>query len=52
MTVYVDGPFYPDAKLSDEENRARLAEMAYNSMVKMSKHSSYDYFKYVKKGKK
>ena len=49
MTVYVDGPFYPDAKLSDEENRAMLAEKAYNSMVKMSKHSNYEYFKYIKK---
>ena len=49
MTVYVDGPFYPDPKLSDEENRAMLAEKAYNSMVKMSKHSDYEYFKYIKK---
>ena len=52
MEVYIDGPFYPDAKLSDEENRAKLAEEAYNSMVEMSKHNSYEYFKYIKKAKK
>lgn len=52
MTVYVDGPFYPDPKKSDEENRAELAKKAYDSMVKMSKHSSYDYFEYKKKTKK
>ena len=52
MAVYVDGPFYPDAKLGDEENRAMLAKKAYDSMVKNSKHSNYEYFKYIKKGEK
>lgn len=52
MTVYVDGPFYPDPKLSEDENRAKLAKEAYDSMVKNAKHSTYEYFKYIKKGKK
>ena len=51
MTVYVDGPFYPDTKLSDEENRAKLAKEAYESMVKYSKKNSYKYFEYIKKEK-
>ena len=52
MDVYVDGPFWPDAKLSDEENRAKLAKEAYDSMVKYSKKNTYNYFEYIKKDKK
>ena len=51
MDIYIDGPFYPDPKKSEDENRAMLAEKAYESMQKMSKHSSYEYFKYIKKNK-
>lgn len=49
MTVYVDGPFYPDPKLTDDENRAKLAKEAYESMVKYSRKNSYEYFQYRKK---
>lgn len=52
MDVYVDGPFWPDAKLSEEENRAKLAKEAYDSMVKYSKKSSYEYFQYRSKSAK
>lgn len=52
MDIYVDGPFWPDPKLSEDENRAKLAEEAYNSLVKNSKNSTYDYFEYKKKAKK
>ena len=52
MDVYVDGPFWPDAKLSEEENRAKLAKEAYDSMVKYSKRSSYEYFQYRPKSTK
>lgn len=51
MDIYIDGPFCPDPKKSEDENRAMLAEKAYESMQKMSKHSSYEYFKYIKKNK-
>ena len=51
MDVYIDGPFYPSPKLSEDENRAKLAREAYESMVKWSKKSDYEYFKYVKKEK-
>ena len=50
--VYIDGPFYPDPKLSEDENRAKLAKEAYDSMVKQAKHSNCDYFKYIKKSEK
>lgn len=52
MTVYIDGPFYPDPKLTDDENRAKLAKEAYDSMVKYSKKNSYEYFQYRKKSTK
>ena len=49
MTVYIDGPFWPDPKLSEAENRAKLAKEAYDSMVKNAKHNTYEYIKYIKK---
>ena len=53
MDVYLDGPFYPNVKLSAEENQELLAKQAYDSMVKYSKKNSYEYFEYKKKsGKK
>ena len=52
MDVYVDGPFWPDEKLGEAENQALLARKAYDSMVKYSKKSSYEYFEYKKKSSK
>ena len=49
MDVYLDGPFWPDEERSEDENRADLAKKAYDSMVKYSKKSTYEYFKYIKK---
>ena len=49
MDIYIDGPFYPDADKSEDENRAKLAKEAYDSMVKYSKKNSYKYFEYKKK---
>ena len=51
MDVYVDGPFWPDTKKTEEENRAILAQKAYDSMVKYSKKNTYDYYRYIKKTK-
>ena len=52
MDVYIDGPFWPDAKLSEDENRAKLAKEVYDSMVKYSKKNSYEYFQYRPKSAK
>ena len=52
MDVYIDGPFWPDVALSEDENRAKLAKEAYDSMVKYSKKSSYEYFQYRPKSAK
>ena len=52
MTIYIDGPFYPDENKSEDENRAKLAKEAYESMVKWSKKSNYEYFQYRHKSAK
>lgn len=52
MDVYIDGPFWPDVALSEDENRAKLAKEAYDSMVKYSKKNSYEYFQYRPKSAK
>ena len=52
MDIYVDGPFFPDPKLSDEENQEMLAKKVYDSMVKNAKHNTYEYFEYIKKSDK
>ena len=52
MDVYVDGPFWPDPKKSEDENRKILAQKAYDSMVKYSRKNSYEYFQYRPKASK
>ena len=52
MDIYVDGPFWPDSALSDEENQEMLAKKVYDSMVKNAKKNTYEYFKYIKKSDK
>ena len=52
MDIYIDGPFWSDPKLSDDENRAKLAKEAYESMKKYAKKSTYNYFEYKKKDNK
>ena len=52
MDIYVDGPFYPDPKLSDTENQNMLAEKVYESMKKHAKKNTYEYFEYRKKSDK
>lgn len=48
-TVYVDGPFYPDASLSPKEQTAQLHEQVYDCMVQRSKASNCQYIQYVKR---
>ena len=49
MEVWIDGPFYSEAK-TEEARRAELASKVYDAMVKDSRHSTYKYFEYKKKG--
>lgn len=52
LTVYIDGPFYPNPDKSEAENRAALSKLAYDSMKKHTKHNTYEYIKYIKKDTK
>ena len=49
MEVYLEGPFWPEAGKTDEENQEMLAEKVYQAMVEDSKHNTYEYFQYIKK---
>lgn len=49
ITVYVDGPFYPNENLSQKEAAHELRDKIYNTMVERSKKSNIEVIKYVKK---
>ncbi len=48
VTVYVDGPFYPDKELSVRENQKQLRNAVYETMKERSRLSTYEYVSYVK----
>lgn len=48
ITVYLDGPFYPDASLSKKEQKERLRDSIYDCMVNRSRNSTYHYINYEK----
>ncbi len=48
VTIFVDGPFYPNTNLSQQEQREELRNIAYNTMVERSKKSNYEYLTYIK----
>lgn len=49
ITIYFDGPFYPDNLETKKEKIKSLHSKVYNSMVKNSKNSTYNYITYKKK---
>lgn len=50
ITIYIDGPFFPDLNLSLKEATSKLRNEVYNSMKNNSeKYSLYAYIKYIKK---
>lgn len=48
IVAYVDGPFYPDKKVSQKQAESILRDTVYNKMVERSKNSTLEYIKYVK----
>ena len=52
ITVYVSEPFYPDESKPVQEAKKELRDKVYNFMSEMaSKHSTYEYYKYIYKEK-
>ena len=49
VTIYIDGPFYPDPDLSVKENQQKLRDEVYNAMLERSKNSTYEVIKYERK---
>ena len=49
VTVYLDGPFYPNTEISKKQAAAELAEKAYSVMCERAKNNSYSYIQYIKK---
>lgn len=45
-TVYIDGPYYPDAALPPKEQAIQLRDRVYGCMKDRSRNSDYDYIRY------
>ncbi len=48
IVTYVDGPFYPEEKLSGQEQRAELRDRVYQTMTERSQNSNVERIKYMK----
>ncbi len=49
ITIYIDGPFKIDENLTRKENIQQLHDIVYQTMVKRSELSNYEYVTYKKK---
>jgi arginine utilization protein RocB len=49
ITVYIDGPFYPETDLRVRDAQKKLRDQIYETMKKRSENSTYERIKYVKK---
>ena len=49
ITIYIDGPFYPDNLPTRKEQAISLRDKVYNQMTIRSKNSTYSYIKYEKR---
>ena len=49
VTVYVDGPFYPDTSLHPRDREKQLRDAVYQTLCQRAKQSTYSPIRYVKK---
>jgi len=49
ITIYYDGPFYPDKSLTKKEAQAKLHDEIYAKMCERAKKSNYEYYEYIKR---
>ena len=49
ITIYIDGPFYPETCETQRESATILRDKVYKQMVLRSKNSTYEYVKYEKR---
>ncbi|MCD7950310.1 MAG: 1-acyl-sn-glycerol-3-phosphate acyltransferase [Erysipelotrichaceae bacterium] len=50
ITIYIDGPYYPQDNLTKDENIQYLHDKVYETMKERSQSSNYSYIVYKKKG--
>ena len=48
ITVYIDGPFYPDKRLTKKQAQEKLHKQVYQTMQKRALTSNFEYFIYQK----
>ena len=48
ITIYIDGPFYPNKELRSKEQRQLLCQQVFEAMDNRSKASNYEYYNYIK----
>ena len=48
ITIYVDGPFYPDSALNKKQQREKLRDEIRNRMIDRSAASTFEYVRYIK----
>jgi len=48
ITVYIDGPFFPDDEIPLRDKTKNLRDKVYSAMVERAKNSSYNYIEYKK----
>ena len=49
ITIYIDGPFYPDDLPTKREQASSLRDKVFNQMTIRSQNSTYSYIKYQKR---
>lgn len=49
VVIYIDGPFYPDENLDQMNQKEKLRNEIYETMVARSKNSNCEYYTYKKK---
>ncbi len=49
VSVYIEGPFLPDTNLGTRQATKILRDEVYNTMCRLSRHSTYEFIKYVKR---
>lgn len=49
ITIYLDGPYYPDKNKNKKEQINELHDQVFKEMVRLSKNNTYEYIKYEKK---
>ena len=48
ITVYIDGPFYPNKNLNTKKAQEELRNVVYDKMCERAKNTDVEYYKYIK----